>query len=79
MSKSEIGNPQSAMKSDMMLGPMDWFKASIHIQNVSAECVDGGSRGVQYLSETVRPLKERLEAGERSEKLYRSIMELNYE
>jgi len=55
---------------------IDWIAAEAHLLAVVRYYIHCGSQGVMHLSNNVRPFRLRFDAGERTEALYNSIMEL---
>lgn len=56
---------------------LDWTAANDHLTDAIKKCLNGGSVGIgKYYNETVRPLWQRYERGERSAELYDAIMNL---
>ena len=52
-----------------------WAEAEQHLKKIRLQYADIGAAGVAALTLTLNPLLMRFERGERSERLYKEIME----
>lgn len=57
-------------------GPADWDKARRILHDVIMRCAALGVPGLVSLHHVVMPLKRRYDRGERTEDLYREILDL---
>ena len=55
---------------------LDWDKAEAHLSTVESAYAAIGSSGYFALTHVIRPLRDRLNKGERSMELYDAIMEI---
>ncbi len=55
---------------------MDWNQANEHLETCEKAYAGIGSSGYFALSVVIRPLRDRLNGGERTEELYQEIMEV---
>jgi len=53
---------------------LDWKKVELHLIVLIKKYVDGGSTGVCHFCDTILPLRNRYNNGERTEELYNEIM-----